>query len=465
MIQQKYHTVLITTLLFSLLFSCISSEGEDTFAYFGGHITNPKEDIIVFLKDGETIDTIQLDAKNSFLRKFKNLEEGLYTFKHGIEYQYVYLEPTDSVLVHLNTWDFDENLVFSGRGSEKNEYLINSLLDIERKEKIVEKYYPLNELIFLSKLDSLHLLKVATLSQFKTSVENISPGFMHLAEASTNYPFLRRKEAYTYFYKNAHKLKEFPKVGTHFYDYRATVDLNDTNLISFYPYTNYVTNYIYNAGYTKIATNKECQVLATNMLEVISENINEGDFKNKMLKNVLIRDFLKGNSTCSFSEANLKLFYNHCTNEDFKKEIRTLAKESKLIKNNSPLRSFNLIDKKDTTIAIETIIKNNSTVLYFWSTEFMSPEYLAKRLRYFKQKYPSVLFVGVQTNADFKTTSALKNVDLGLQFKIPTGGIAHSYFSSNFPRSIIINKKGLVTNGFAYFNSKFFAPQMSALIK
>ncbi len=465
MVPQKYHTILITMLIIPLLYSCSSSENKDTFTYFGGNITNPKGDIIILLKDGKPIDTIPLDKKNTFLKRFKNLKEGLYSFKHGFEFQYVYLEPNDSILVHLNTWDFDENLVFSGRGSEKNEFLVNSLLNIEHTEKIIESYYALKEVGFLSKLDSLQLLKIMSLNQFKHSVELISPGFMHLAEASVYYPFLRRKEAYTYFYKLAHKLKEFPKVSAHFYDYRPTVNLNDSALVSFYPYTNYVTNYIYNAGYTKTANNKECKVLATNMLEVISEHINGSDFKDKLLKSVLIRDFLKGNSTCSFSEKNLKLFYENCNNQAFKNEITTLAKESKLIQNNKSLRSFDLINSNNDTIAIASIIKNKSTVLYFWSTDFMSPEYLAKRLAYFKQKYPNVLFVGVQTNADFEVSHALKKLTLGYQFRIPTNGIAHSYFSSNFPRSIIINNKGTVINGFAYFNSKFFAPQMAALIK
>lgn len=462
---QKYHTILITILIFPFLCSCITGKGEDTFAYFGGNITNPKEDIIVFLKDGNLIDTIHLNAKNSFLKKFKNLEEGLYTFKHGFEFQYVYLESTDSVLVHLNTWDFDENLVFSGRGSEKNEFLINSLISIENDEKTIGNYYHLKEESFILKLDSIFQLRNASLSQFKTSVQNISTGFMHLAEASITFPFLRRKEAYSYFHKNTLKLSDFPTLSPAFYDYRKNINLNDTPLISFYPYTNYITNYIYNAGYKKITTEKECQILSTNMLSVIADNFETGDFKDKLLKSVLVNDFLKGNSICSFTDQNLKIFTENCKNKDFKKEIEILVKESNLIKNNHPLAPFNLINEANKVVSVSNITNNNSTVLYFWSTEFMSPKYLSKRLLYLRKRFPSILFVGIQLNDEFTRNKPHQKLNLGAQFKIPKNGLANAYFSSKYPRSIIINKKGVVINGFAYFNSKYFSPQLEELVK
>jgi len=464
LIPKTYHTLILWILVFPFLFSCTTSEEKDTFAYFGGHIKNPKSDVIIFLKDNQSLDTIRLNNHNTFLKKFKNLEEGLYTFKHGLEFQYVYLEPTDSILIHLNTWDFDENLVFSGRGSEKNEFLVNSLLAIENDEKLIGNYYQFKEDQFIFKLDSILQLRATTLSQFKTSVEEISTGFMHLAEASVTFPFLRRKEAYSYFHKHALKLNDFPILSDTFYDYRTSIDLNDNALVSFYPYTNYVTNYIYNAGYKKIATHKECQVLATNMLSIIAEKIEEGDFKDKLLKSVLVNDFLKGNSSCSFSDQNLKIFLENCKNEEYIAEIKVLIKESNLIKNNKPLAPFNLINSKNELISVGDIIKNKSTVLYFWSTEFMSPKYLSKRLSYLEKRFPSILFVGIQINDDFTNSNNQKKINLGVQYKIPKNGLANAYFSSKYPRSIIINKKGTVINGFAYFNSKFFSPQLEQLI-
>ena len=94
--------------------------------YFGGKIINPKTNHVVLFENETPIDTFYLDNKNSFLGEITSLNEGLFYFKHGNENQYVYLEPKDSLLIRLNTWNFDETLVFSGKGAEKNNLLIEA---------------------------------------------------------------------------------------------------------------------------------------------------------------------------------------------------------------------------------------------------------------------------------------------------------------------------------------------------
>jgi hypothetical protein len=109
----------------STLSSCKKVFEEDNYvAYFGGEIVNPQNNFILFLKDNEVIDTIFLDAKNRFLHKFDSLAPGLYTFKHLPEYQYVYFDKNDSLMVRLNTQNFDNSIAFCGRGDEKTIILL-----------------------------------------------------------------------------------------------------------------------------------------------------------------------------------------------------------------------------------------------------------------------------------------------------------------------------------------------------
>ena len=138
-----------------LTLSCETTDKENNSTYFGGEIINPKSNFVLFLKDNKVVDTILLDKNNRFLKVYNSLKEGLYTFKHGLEFQYIYLEPTDSILIRLNTWDFDESLVFSGKGSNKNEFLINLFLQNEKEEKQMYPYFNLEESDFERKLDSL----------------------------------------------------------------------------------------------------------------------------------------------------------------------------------------------------------------------------------------------------------------------------------------------------------------------
>ena len=105
-----------------LLISCNEPVQAAKATYFGGKIINPKCSYVTLSDNYSFNDTIYLKKDNSFLGSYKNFKEGLYLFEHGPEHQYVYLEPKDSLLFRLNTWDFDESLVFSGKDAAQKQY-------------------------------------------------------------------------------------------------------------------------------------------------------------------------------------------------------------------------------------------------------------------------------------------------------------------------------------------------------
>ncbi len=111
-----------------LTFGCKTKSASDgDVAFLGGEIVNPKnKSVVLYNTDGKVVDSFKLDVNNRFKHKFKNLNPGLYSITHGGEYQLVLLEPNDSVMFRLNTYDFDESLVFTGKGAKKNNYLIKT---------------------------------------------------------------------------------------------------------------------------------------------------------------------------------------------------------------------------------------------------------------------------------------------------------------------------------------------------
>ena len=58
----------------------------------------------------------------------EDITPGIYTLQHNPENQVVYLEPGDSIMVWVNTYDFDRSLNFSGRGSKESSFLLNLFL-------------------------------------------------------------------------------------------------------------------------------------------------------------------------------------------------------------------------------------------------------------------------------------------------------------------------------------------------
>src|SRR5690606_18314100 len=111
---------ILLLLLVATLFSCKNKEENVVkTTYIGGQIINPIVDYIIFFKGNDVLDTIKLDANNFFHFSTDKITAGLYTLRHN-ENQVFFIEPGDSLLVHINTIDFDESLAYSGKGGEQN---------------------------------------------------------------------------------------------------------------------------------------------------------------------------------------------------------------------------------------------------------------------------------------------------------------------------------------------------------
>lgn len=125
--------------IFCLMFTSCKKDlfNNNYTAYFGGEVVNPTSPYVLFYKGNVVRDTIMLNKDNTFFIKFDSLTPGLYSFKNEPEFQYVYFDKNDSIKVHIDTKDFDNSIVFCGRGEEKNNFLMEMYLRNEKdKENI-----------------------------------------------------------------------------------------------------------------------------------------------------------------------------------------------------------------------------------------------------------------------------------------------------------------------------------------
>jgi hypothetical protein len=457
---------ILTFIIFTVIIGCSPTLKEDNATYFGGEIVNPQSNYVLFLQDDIVIDTFKLDNNNRFLAKFDSINEGLYTFKHGLEFQYIYIEPTDSVLVRLNTWDFDESIVFSGKGSGKNEFLINLFLQNEVDETVMYDFFSLNEEVFQIKLDSLALVRQQIYDGFIANEASVSEGFQNLANVALNYPLYRLKEVYPYYYKNKHQLDKFPIISNNFYSYRNNINLNNNTLLSFYPYQNYVINYLYNLSYLQKEKDSAKHDITTYVLNAVIKHISSEEIKNTLLKRIIVNDFLKSESTCTINNEKLSLFLKNCTNEEYVNQVQQLVSDSKFVENNEQLPNFELTTLNNETTNILEVIKNKKAVIYFWSTEFMSADYLVNRIKFLEEKHPNILFIGVQMQSnyiDINNDPKLKMLNLNKQYKLTPTSFANNFLTSRYPRIIIANDNSLVMNGFTYLDSKKLGHELHKL--
>jgi len=125
----------IKNLIFIFIFSCNSFDNEVT--YFGGKIINKTSDKISLLKDENILNESLISNDDVFFMSIDSIADGLYNFKHLPEFQYLIFETADSLVMRLNAIDFDESLVFTGKGASKNNYLIDVFLKHEDEESFL----------------------------------------------------------------------------------------------------------------------------------------------------------------------------------------------------------------------------------------------------------------------------------------------------------------------------------------
>ncbi|MEE9350143.1 MAG: hypothetical protein V3U80_08860, partial [Flavobacteriaceae bacterium] len=310
------------TLIILILVGCSAVQKNNIF-YFGGKIKNPQGKSVFIYKNNVEIAKTSLNYENEFEFKLDSLSTGLYTFKHGKEHQYFFLEPNDSLLVRLNTWDFDESLVFTGKGAERNNFLLQLFLENERQEKVFNNSFKLNETEFIKKADSLLNLKTILVKQFKEGTKKQTKLFNKLLETAIHLPIYSNKEKYAKNFKTKNNLKNLPKLSKSFYDFRRSKIISNSTFTDYYLYENYLWYKIYNKALHKEEEDDKYQ-LSTLLLKEIAKGVENTNIQNNMLQEVFVSSLL--NEACNKSDKTIskQLFFDNCSDAVCKDDVRKI---------------------------------------------------------------------------------------------------------------------------------------------
>lgn len=443
----KYITILFSI---ALLLGCTPKEQKSTAITFGGEIRNPKANFVVLHKNDKVIDTLNLNEKNRFLKTYSTLKEGLYTFTHGVEFQYIYFTPKDSVLIRLNTWDFDKSLVFNGKGSAKNEFLLKMLLLNEEDKKNIYNQFHLNENVFSKKLDSLKEKKLALFKEFEKTETELTNKFKNLINVAINFSNYKLKEIYPYYHKKKLKLEKLPMVSNSFYAFRKKIDLNEESLLSFYPYQNYIISYLHNISAYQKETNPTQKDPVLNLLNNINEKITITKFKNSLLKIITTNNLLLENKVSEKAEQKrIHTFLKICTNKEYKEQVKNLIKDIKTLKVGEKFKNLKITSTKGKSTSLYKEIGNKSSVIYFWNEQYMSPEHLVKRINSLQKSFPNITFIGIHIddNCEMENNPYLKKFNPKLLFRVENYK-SLSFLNTTYPRAIILKKDKTIISGY-----------------
>lgn len=392
------------------------------FAYLGGEIVNPNSDYIVLYKYRSPIDTIFLDRNNRFSYKLVDFTPGLYNFYDGKEAQTMLIHNRDSLLLRLNTMDFDETLTYTGIGAKENNYLINLFLVNEIEERNVLKSCKLNPIEFENKYKAIRDEKLKKLKKFQTK-NKTSKLFNQIAKSNINYAYYSPKERYPLANDRKSDKEIFKSLPEHFYDYRKDIDYNSELLHDYGVYYNFLRLHFNNLAleeHFKHSEDNEYDDLSVDYnldkMKLIDEKVNHENIKNRLLNNV-IRHFLSVSKKTEDYDEMLQSFKSKSTNKNHINQVIRIVDSYKKLKPGQEIPEIRLYNKNDQNIYLKSLIKK-PTVIYFWTKKNKNSMIESnKRVKELNAKYPEVHFVSINLdNITYKEqVTTLNRYDLRVQ--------------------------------------------------
>jgi hypothetical protein len=451
-----------------------SKETKSNYAYIGGEIINPNTNFIILTKNEAIIDTIRLDGRNRFLYKVNDLDGGMYTFRHGSEYQMLLLEPNDSILFRLNTLDFDESLVYTGQGDKKNNYLINDFLDIENEENYIVKLCQLEPVNYQKHIDSLKKNKVLALKNFKKKYKT-TPLFEKIAQANIDYSYYSSKEVYPFIHYGKNKAQILKSLPADFYNYRKDINYNDTFFNDYFNYNTFLRHNFSNLSLkvhfdhsNDIAFDRSSLCYNLDRLILIDSLVKNTAIKDDLLYYFTI-NYISKSKNAENNNAILKSYIAKSKSEKGKTMMELYTKSLANLKEGSKLPGIAVLNYDSKEQDINSII-NSPTVISFWShtyyEHFKESHYKLKEL---KVKYPEVKFITI--NIDDYRLDKSKNLLAGhgfdskdeYHFKKPKES-TETLAIYPMTKTIIIDKNKKVVNSNTNMFSIHFEEQLLGLI-
>lgn len=464
----KYLFLLL--ILSTLVTSCVSEDrNKSQGTYFGGQIINPVLGYVILRQGEEVTDSIPLDRRNRFLHKFENFKGGLYRVEHG-EHQMIYIEEGDSILLRVNTKDFDESLSFSGYGSEKSSFLLDMYAHWEAENETIKKKYQKNPKNFKKSLDSMEINHKEELNNFLLD-KDYSDNFIEIANAATTLDNYQRKEWYPFAHYGKDKLAFIDNLPDDFYDYRNSLSLNNPNLEDLYSFRRYLSSYINHLTYLRYgdteAYNRTSYTHNHHRIAVIDSVITNKNLKERLLRQ-MSRIFIANSN--NLNEVNMLFdeIKNVSTSEKTISSINTLYDNNKFMQAGNMIPDVMLINPESGLKTLSSRI-NKPTVLYFWSYLRMSHmDNSHKKATDLQKKYPEFNFIAINVNSEqdkWLLHLEKNNFDPMREYRLSKPDQAKKQLVLNdINKTIVIDKDGKILNSHANLHNSNFENELLAYL-
>lgn len=453
--MNKHYPIYLSLVgLLSFLTSCNYFGKKDYVAYFGGEIINPTSPYVLFMQNEEILDTLYLDKDNRFFKKFDTLMPGMYLFKHEPEYQYVYFDQNDSLMVRLNTQDFDESVVFCGKGEDKNNFLMELYLKNESDRQKMFEVYDYEPEQFQQYIDSIFLVKKEFFEEKKSKL-NWSEGFDLYARTALYFSHYIKKEIYPLAHnvRTGHNL--FKELPASYFSHRNNIDYNAKDLMFYSPFMQYLNHMMSAIAFEKTQgiVNKGDQLLHIGLhkLTIADTIFTSQKSKNKIFTHIAY-SYLLEDQDVKNNTAFIEAFKSKSKDLDVLNEITNIGNHihNLQVGNKIPVNELQTLSL-DTVSSVD-VFKRKS-VVFFWTAKAESHRYsVHKKVIDFQAKYPNYDFIAINIDKDFDDwQAAIKDLNYGKikQFRaVDFEVLKEKWVLLKLQRSIILNENAIIVQPF-----------------
>jgi len=450
--------IILSATLFSLFFSCSLIKKEKKGIFFGGQIINPSFNYVSLYKGNVSIDTFKLNNNFKFIKRYDSITDGIYELEHLPEHQTILLENGDSIWARINAAAFDESIYFSGKGSSKNNFLIESMLIQKKNDEYLSTKYSTSSRNFNLIIDSLINKQKKTWIKMD-SLNSLSQIAQKITQASYIYPYATKRERYALLRgTNWTKIED-----SLFFDFRKYLNYGDNDLAFYNPYINYVLNFINE------------KALDSGQLYFNQKSLTEFNIRKlKMIDKLIYGNLLKNNLGRVIAFEEILNFDNHDKHNLFLETYSTINTSSKylaeVLEMRSDITKMSLNKRLPRIILQKTngeitnssqILNGKPTVFYFWSqTQMNHYKNTINKVILLKNKYPEYRFVGIciqPFNSVISKVLKMMNINLNNQYSIVNFERASKkWVLTLLNKSIIVNSRGRIKQGFSTFSDQNF---------
>lgn len=373
-------------LLFISLIILITCKNDNKQTFFNGKILNKSSEKIILSIDEKPLYSSLINENGNFSITIDSLESGLYNFFLQPEFQYVILEEGDSIYIRLNSLDFDESLVFMGKGSAKNNFLIDVFLKNEEHNDLLNSYYNMRIDDFLINVDSLFNNQKELFNEFKKN-NDLSYLSENLIFDAIKYPLLEKIQSYIV--SNNLDLNRL-EIDYSKYD----LNFNNNSISSYKPYIDFI--YLYSFNLTK---SKSYNNFHVERLKILDSLVQSDNIKSKLFR-FLAFEILLNEKSLKEKRIFFEEFKNISDYSSINNEVEILLKNQLQL---SPGNSFPSIKGYDLNGNIKDISTIDSKkIIFFWSYDQNAHlNSIYQKINSLENKYLSYKLISLNINDDY----------------------------------------------------------------